>query len=96
MTTLSAFGFVVTLSANPSGWPIRFPIESPDLADGMGSPTRLGAIHHTHLQGARKPAWMLDLAVSGVSSTILKKGMKRGRPAETLAIPRDSWSADAR
>src|SRR3954463_12348261 len=44
---------------------------------------------------ARKPRWMLDLAVSGVSSAIRKKGMKRGRPAEPLAIPRNSWSADA-
>jgi hypothetical protein len=39
---------------------------------------------------------MLDLALSGVSSAILKKGMKRGRPAETVVMPRNSWSADAR
>ena len=76
MTTLSAFGFVVTLSANPSGWPTRFPIESPDLADGMGSPTRLGAIHHTHLQGARKPAWMLDLAVLHGVGSVLPRGVR--------------------
>jgi predicted ATP-grasp superfamily ATP-dependent carboligase len=39
---------------------------------------------------------MLDLAVSGVSSAILKKGMKRGQPAETLVIPSNSWTADPR
>jgi len=39
---------------------------------------------------------MLDLAGSGVSSATLKKGMKRGRPAETLVIPRNSWTADPR
>lgn len=76
MTTLSAFGFVVTLSANPSGWPIRFPIESSDLADGMGSPARLGVIHHTHLQGACKPAWMLDLAVLHGVGSVLPRGVR--------------------
>ena len=45
---------------------------------------------------ARKALWMPDLAVSGVSSAILKKGMKRGRPAETLGIPRNSWTVDPR
>ena len=38
---------------------------------------------------ARKAPWMLDLAGSGVSSAILKKGMKRGRPAETRGSPRE-------
>jgi hypothetical protein len=45
---------------------------------------------------ARKDAWILDLALFGVSSHVFKKGMKRGRRAETLVIPRNSWSVDAR
>jgi hypothetical protein len=36
---------------------------------------------------------MLDLAVFGVSSAVLKKGMKRGWPAELPAIPRNRWTA---
>ena len=45
---------------------------------------------------ARKSVWILDLAVSGVSIAIRKKGMKRGRSAETLVSPRNSWTADPR
>jgi hypothetical protein len=45
---------------------------------------------------ACKVPWTLDLAVSGVSSAILKKGMKSGRPAETLVIPSNSWTVNSR
>ncbi len=40
----------------------------------------------------RNARWLLDLALSGALDGILKKGMKRGWPAETRAIPGNFWS----
>jgi len=48
----------------------------------MGSPTRLGAIHHTHLQGARKPACRLE---SSVWPGVCKVRPRARRPAWLLA-----------